>query len=226
MKGGTFTDVYAITPEEKIITLKLLSRNTQFYSDAPTYAINKIISEETKTKFDPSKLIDSSHIEWIRMGTTVATNALLEGKGERFCLLITKGFKDLLYIGNQSRPNLFDLSIQMPNILYEDVIEVEERVVPAKANPDDSSRIVSLQNEQKIEIVKELNMKKLEIDLKELIEKKSIKNIAVLLMHSYIYNDHEIQIEALAKKLGIKSISLSHVISPMVRAVPRGLTSK
>lgn len=224
-KGGTFTDVYAITPEEKIITLKLLSRNTQFYSDAPTYAINKIISEETNCKFDPSKLIDSNHIEWIRMGTTVATNALLEGKGERFCLLISKGFKDLLYIGNQSRPNLFDLSIQMPNILYEDVIEVEERVVPAKANPDESSRIVLLQNEQKIEVIKELNIEKLEIDLKEMIEKKSIKNIAVLLMHSYIYNDHEKQIDTLAKKLGVKNISLSHVISPMVRAVPRGLTS-
>lgn len=101
--------MYAITPEEKIITLKLLSRNTQFYADAPTYAIKKIIAQETNSPFKPDELIDSSLIEWIRMGTTVATNALLEGKGERFCLLVTKGFRDLLYIGNQSRPNLFDL---------------------------------------------------------------------------------------------------------------------
>ncbi len=89
--------------------MKLLSRNTQFYPDAPTYAIKKIIAEETNTEFKPDDLIDSTQIEWIRMGTTVATNALLESKGERFCLLVTKGFKDLLYIGNQSRPNLFDL---------------------------------------------------------------------------------------------------------------------
>ncbi len=108
-RGGTFTDVFAITPENKIITLKLLSRNTEFYPDAPTYAINKIIAEETGSAFEPDQLIDSEQIEWIRMGTTVATNALLEGKGERFCLLTNKGFKDLLYIGNQSRPNLFDL---------------------------------------------------------------------------------------------------------------------
>lgn len=93
-RGGTFTDCFAQTPSGKQITLKLLSKNPSLYKDAPTYAIQKIIAQEYQTAIS-SDLIDSQHIEWIRMGTTVATNALLESKGERFCLLITKGFKDL-----------------------------------------------------------------------------------------------------------------------------------
>ena len=107
-KGGTFTDVFAITPDNRVLTLKLLSENPLFYPDAPTYAIKKIIAQETGTAVQDGP-IDPSSIEWIRMGTTVATNALLEAKGEKFCLVITKGFRDLLYIGNQTRPNLFDL---------------------------------------------------------------------------------------------------------------------
>lgn len=226
-RGGTFTDCFAITPTNKIITLKLLSKNPTVYDDAPTYAIRKIISEELNVNLHDQPLIDPEYIEWIRMGTTVATNALLESKGERFCLVITKGFKDLLYIGNQSRPNLFDLSIQMPNILYEHIIEVEERVTPVKNGKifNETNRVEVLDNNEKIEILTELNLPKLEQDLRDLIEFRQIRNIAVLLIHSYVYNDHEVQIEMLAKKLGIKSISLSHKISPMVRAVPRGLTT-
>jgi 5-oxoprolinase (ATP-hydrolysing) len=108
-RGGTFTDVFAITPDNRVLTLKLLSENPSCYPDAPTYAIKKIIAQETGCELIQDELIDPSKIEWIRMGTTVATNALLESKGEKFCLVITKGFRDLLYIGNQSRPNLFDL---------------------------------------------------------------------------------------------------------------------
>jgi 5-oxoprolinase (ATP-hydrolysing) len=100
--------VFALTPDNRVLTLKLLSENPTCYPDAPTYAIKKIIAEETGTQIQDTP-IDPENIEWIRMGTTVATNALLESKGEKFCLIITKGFRDLLYIGNQSRPNLFDL---------------------------------------------------------------------------------------------------------------------
>jgi len=116
----------------------------------------------------------------------------------------------------------------MPNVLYEHVIEVEERVVPVKGSnsSEETARTVILPNEQQIRILTELNSEKLEKDLTEMMEKTSIKNIAVLLIHSYIYNEHEREIEQLASKLGIKSISLSHKISPMIRAVPRGLTSK
>jgi len=112
------------------------------------------------------------------------------------------------------------------------VIEVEERVLPVKAqeekisNSEETPRTVTLANEQQIQILSELNLEKLENDLVKMMNKTSIKNVAVLLMHSYIYNEHECQIQKLTKRLGIKSISLSHQISPMIRAVPRGLTSK
>ncbi|RNA32525.1 5-oxoprolinase [Brachionus plicatilis] len=225
-RGGTFTDVFCITPHGKIITEKFLSENPSNYPDAPTYAIKKIISQETGIPI-MDDLIDPENIEWIRMGTTVATNALLEGKGDRFCLVITKGFKDLLFIGNQSRPNLFDLSIQMPKILYDDVIEVDERIIPYSENDSshDPERIKTLPNGKKIEILKKPNLDRLEQDLIEIKSKKNISNIAVLLLHSYIYNDHEILIEKLAQKLDFSHIALSHKISSMIRAVPRGLTT-
>ncbi|CAF0710424.1 unnamed protein product [Brachionus calyciflorus] len=225
-RGGTFTDVFCITPNGKIITQKFLSENPSNYPDAPTYAIKKIIAEETGS-FLVDGPIDPNNIEWIRMGTTVATNALLEGKGDRFCLVITKGFRDLLFIGNQSRPNLFDLSIQMPKILYEDVIEVEERVVPfnEKHSTNDSKRIQTLPNGKKIEILKEVDLEQLEKDLIQIKTQKNITNIAVLLMHSYIYHEHEVKIGELAKKLNFRHIALSHTISSMIRAVPRGLTT-
>jgi 5-oxoprolinase (ATP-hydrolysing) len=161
------------------------------------------------------------------MGTTVATNSLLTHTGTKFCLVITKGFRDLLYIGNQSRPNLFDISIKMPNILYENVIEVNERVIPFKNNAPFNSlnRIVESKNKEKYEILKELDLKQLEKDLIDLRDNKNIKNIAVVLAHSYIYQDHEIKIGDLAHKLGFENISLSHQLMPMVRLVPRGLTT-
>lgn len=123
------------------------------------------------------------------MGTTVATNALLESKGERFCLVVTRGFKDLLYIGNQSRPNLFDLSIKMPRILYDEVIEVSERVVPYREEEDsniDPDRIKTLPSGQKVDILRSIDYEQLEKDLLELKTTKNITNIAVLLIHSYL----------------------------------------
>ena len=161
------------------------------------------------------------------MGTTVATNSLLTHTGTKFCLVITKGFRDLLYIGNQSRPNLFDISIKMPNILYDSVIEVDERVIPFRNNRPFNSlnRIVESKNKEKLEILKELDLKQLEKDLVDLRDNKKIKNIAVVLAHSYIYPDHEIKIGELANKLGFENVSLSHHLMPMIRLVPRGLTT-
>lgn len=146
-----------------------------------------IILKETGTEISPGP-IDPSNIEWIRMGTTVATNALLESKGERFCLVVTRGFKDLLYIGNQSRPNLFDLSIKMPRILYDEVIEVSERVVPYREEDSniDPDRIKTLPSGQKVDILRSIDYEQLEKDLLELKITKNITNIAVLLIHSYL----------------------------------------
>ncbi|CAB3978597.1 5-oxoprolinase-like, partial [Paramuricea clavata] len=108
-RGGTFTDVFAKTPTGKSIVMKLLSEDPANYPDAPREGIRRILEKETGISMPASEPIDPSYIKWIRMGTTVATNALLERKGERMALVINKGFKDLLYIGNQSRPQIFDL---------------------------------------------------------------------------------------------------------------------
>uniref|UniRef100_A0A673XIY0 5-oxoprolinase, ATP-hydrolysing n=1 Tax=Salmo trutta TaxID=8032 RepID=A0A673XIY0_SALTR len=128
-RGGTFTDVFARLPDGRERVLKLLSHDPQNYKDAPTEGIRRVLEEETGQAFPREQPVETSLIGWIRMGTTVATNALLERQGERIALLVTKGFKDLLHIGTQARPKLFDLEVAVPDVLYEEVIEVDERVV-------------------------------------------------------------------------------------------------
>ncbi|GFN92184.1 5-oxoprolinase [Plakobranchus ocellatus] len=123
-RGGTFTDVWAKCPDGKVKIMKLLSEDPTNYPDAPKEAIRRIIEQETGCK---GLSIDTSKIDWIRMGTTVATNALLERKGEPMALVITKGFRDLLHIGNQSRPNIFDL--QPRGFPYSNRIELVEHVM-------------------------------------------------------------------------------------------------
>ncbi|MCI5189827.1 MAG: 5-oxoprolinase, partial [Candidatus Electrothrix sp. AS4_5] len=137
-RGGTFTDVYAEVPGTQgkpgFRTIKLLSEDPANYPDAPREGIRRILAE-----FDiPLKngLLDNSRIEWIRMGTTVATNALLERKGARTALVTARGFGDILQIGNQDRPTLFDLKIEKPDLLYEEVIEVEERLLLLKSDEE------------------------------------------------------------------------------------------
>ena len=133
-RGGTFTDVYAEVPGEPgFRVVKLLSEDPQNYPDAPREGIRRILESVTgkhipKASGGGSTTFSSENIEWIRMGTTVATNALLERKGARTVLVTTKGFRDLLQIGNQSRPKIFDLEIRKLDLLYEEVIEVDERV--------------------------------------------------------------------------------------------------
>jgi 5-oxoprolinase (ATP-hydrolysing) len=139
-RGGTFTDCIAFVPDHiypsgaskpkikfRPIVVKLLSVDPSNYADAPREGIRRILEIATGKPHPRDKPVDTSNLELIRMGTTVATNALLERKGERTVFVITKGFRDLLQIGNQSRPNLFDLSITSPDVLYEEVIEVNER---------------------------------------------------------------------------------------------------
>ncbi|CAM9536473.1 unnamed protein product [Pylaiella littoralis] len=129
-RGGTFTDVYAEVPGPKgFRVLKLLSEDPHNYPDAPREGVRRILEEETGVPHPRDQPLDTSRIDYIRMGTTVATNALLERQGEPCALVITKGFRDLLYIGNQSRPNIFDLEIRRPELLYKAVVEVDERIV-------------------------------------------------------------------------------------------------
>ena len=131
-RGGTFTDVHCTLPTGVQLVTKLLSEDPANYPDAPTEGIRRLLHEHDATRnYQRGEKVDTANIGSIRMGTTVATNALLERDGERMGLLITKGFGDLLEIGNQSRPDIFDLSCAKPGLLYEDVAEVEERVMLA-----------------------------------------------------------------------------------------------
>lgn len=228
-RGGTFTDVYAEIPGQSDgRVMKLLSVDPSNYDDAPIEGIRRILEEFTGESIPRTSKIPTERIEWIRMGTTVATNALLERKGERIALCVTQGFKDLLQIGNQARPCIFDLTVSKPSNLYEEVIEVEERIelVPntEEENQDSSASLVKGVSGELLRVVKPLNEEALKPLLKGLLE-KGINCLAVVLMHSYTYPEHEISVEKLAVSLGCKHVSLSSALSPMVRAVPRGLTA-
>lgn len=226
-RGGTFTDVYAEIPgQTEGRVMKLLSVDPSNYDDAPVEGIRRILEEYTGEKIPRSSKIPTDKIEWIRMGTTVATNALLERKGERIALCVTQGFKDLLQIGNQARPNIFDLTVSKPSNLYEEVIEIEERVELVLETEEDvsSSSLVKGVSGELVRVVKPLNEESFQPLLKGLLE-KGINCLAVVLMHSYTYPQHEISVEKLALEMGFRHVSLSSALTPMVRAVPRGLTA-
>ncbi|XP_063777232.1 5-oxoprolinase isoform X1 [Pseudophryne corroboree] len=227
-RGGTFTDVFARCPGGKVRVMKLLSEDPANYKDAPTEGIRRILEEETGCTVPRDHPLDTKQIEWIRMGTTVATNALLERKGERIALLITKGFRDLLHIGNQARPKIFDLEIQMPEVLYEEVIEVEERVVLLQEGcrlPKDPSLNTYIGSTgDSLEVWKPVNLEHLKIKLQGALS-RGIQSLAVVLMHSYTWSSHEHQVGDLARSLGFTHVSLSSEVMPMIRMVPRGYTA-
>eukprot|EP00051_Salpingoeca_urceolata_P022212 m.356716 g.356716 ORF g.356716 m.356716 type:complete len:1301 (+) comp19933_c0_seq2:767-4669(+) len=215
-RGGTFTDVYAETPNGPRV-LKLLSVDAA-YPDAPREGIRRILEQETGIPHPRSQLVDTSRIDWIRMGTTVATNALLERQGERVVLCITKGFRDVLHIGNQSRPSIFDLQVKTPEVLYEHVVEVEERLVLDADGPVQGSTGERLQVEQPV------NVEKLRQDLQVAFD-AGIRSVVVTLMHAYLYDAHERAVGDIARQIGFSHVSLSSEVIPMVRIVPRGFTA-
>mgnify|MGYP003385494333 CR=1 FL=1 len=226
-RGGTFTDVFCECGNGKLRIMKLLSEDPSNYRDAPTEGIRRILEEVTGIDHPKNSPVDTSRIQYIRMGTTVATNALLERKGERTALITTKGFEDLQYIGNQSRPKIFDLNIRRPEVLFECVEEVDERVVLLKEgeyicdNPDD---VVIGVSQEALYVEKAIDEDEVRSKL-ENIKARGISCIAVAMMHSYTYPAHERCVERLARELGFTQISLSSTIMPMVRLVPRGCTT-
>lgn len=165
------------------------------------------------------------------MGTTVATNALLERKGERTAFLVTAGFKDILQIGNQSRPYMFDLAIRRPQPLYSDVFEIRERVVLQQCS-DSDLRKLSLQFPKPVQNVRGTSGESVQIIVPLVVEDvrtylqhiyaEGFRSIAVCLMHSYIFPTHELMIQDLAKEIGFEHISLSHQVSQRSKIVPRG----
>uniref|UniRef100_A0A8C3UFQ2 5-oxoprolinase n=1 Tax=Catharus ustulatus TaxID=91951 RepID=A0A8C3UFQ2_CATUS len=225
-RGGTFTDVFARCPGGRVRVLKLLSEDPA-YRDAPTEGIRRIL-QELGVPLPRDQPLDGSQIQWIRMGTTVATNALLQRRGERTALAVTRGFRHLLHIGTQARPHLFDLEVAMPDMLYEEVIEVDERIVPEQ--PDchlpgsDSWPRVQGCSGVTLLVQKPLDLERLRGDLEGLLN-RGFRSLAVLLLHSYAWPEHEEQVAALALDLGFSQVSLSSGVARMARAVPRGLTA-
>lgn len=181
--------------------MKLLSQDPSNYADAPIEGIRRILEQATGKSFSRDQKLNTTDFSSlsIRMGTTVATNALLERKGERVALLITKGFKDALRIGSQSRPKLFDLNIRKPDVLYEDVVEVEERVTiedyQQNPTPDRKKLLASLESDpdlttgvsgEVVRILERLDEDKIREDLQGLYN-KGYRSIAVVLVHSYTF---------------------------------------
>lgn len=229
-RGGTFTDViyrYGNTED----AFKLLSVDPSNYSDANTESIRRVLEKVTGKPIPRGELLDTSRISSIRLGTTVATNALLERKGSRCALVTTKGFKDLLHIGDQSRPELFALNIVKPGVLFEKVVEVDERVtLPAYlVDPSgydaqdlvDGKRYVRGETNEVVEVVKRLDTEQLTKDLVQLKE-DGIDSIAIIFVHGYNYQVHEKQAGEIARKLGFGNVSLSHELMPMIKMIPRG----
>jgi 5-oxoprolinase (ATP-hydrolysing) len=221
-RGGTFTDIVAVTDnlgiinrlarypqrflvvplanQQWIIVYKLLSENPEQYSDAAIRGIQDILG------IPKNKPIPTEEIEVVKMGTTVATNALLERKGDRVALLITKGFKDALRIGYQNRPDIFARHIVLPTMLYEQVIEVEERY--------------DAHGKELIPV----NIQQVRQDL-ETVYRQGILSCAIVFMHSDRYHAHEQQVALLAKEIGFTQISVSHQVSPLMKLVSRGDTT-
>ncbi|KAI5286533.1 hypothetical protein KEM52_001961, partial [Ascosphaera acerosa] len=184
-RGGTFTDVHAIVPGREDIVLKLLSVDPANYSDAPTEGIRRVLEIATGQSFPRGQPLDLTPIESIRMGTTVATNALLERKGARSALLITKGFKDLLVIGTQSRPQIFDLTVRRPGVLYEKVVEIDERVTlkgysedPNPTTIEESDNVVRGITGEHVEILQRPDMARVKAELQTLWD-EGFRSIAI-----------------------------------------------
>ena len=199
-RGGTFTDVIGRRPDGTLVTHKLLSENPEGYRDAAVHGIRHLLG------LKPGAAIPSDQVAAVKMGTTVATNALLERKGDRTLLLITKGFRDALRIGYQARPKIFAKHIIKPDMLYERVAEVEERV----------------RADGTVERALDLGAVRAEL---ERAKADGIDAVAIVLMHAYRHDDHEKRIAALARELGFTQVSASHEVSPLIKLVGRGDTT-
>jgi 5-oxoprolinase (ATP-hydrolysing) len=198
-RGGTFTDIVAIVNGQTIVH-KLLSENPEAYADAAIQGIRDIL------EIPANQPLPTEQIQVVKMGTTVATNALLERKGEKVVLAITQGFKDALRIGYQNRPDIFARHIVLPTMLYSQVVEISARY-----------------NAQGQEL-SPVNPQQVQQDLQTAFD-EGIRSCAIVLMHSYRYPDHETQVAAIAKSIGFTHISISHQVSPAIKLISRGDTT-
>ncbi|MFO1220457.1 MAG: hydantoinase B/oxoprolinase family protein [Burkholderiaceae bacterium] len=199
-RGGTFTDVVGRRPDGELVTAKLLSDNPEQYADAAVEGIRRLLGLEPGEPFTPVQ------VECVKMGTTVATNALLERKGDRTLLVITQGFADALRIAYQARPRLFDRHIVLPELLYERVVEARERV-----GTDGT-------------VLQPLDEAQLARELKAAFD-AGIRSCAIVFMHGYRHTAHEQAAARLAREAGFTQVSVSHEVSPLMKLVSRGDTT-
>ncbi|KAH8825804.1 5-oxoprolinase [Flagelloscypha sp. PMI_526] len=253
-RGGTFCDVHASWPgtstdERQELVIKLLSSDPGNYADAPTEGIRRVLEKVSGTTIKRGDKLSMDLIERIRLSTTLATNALLERRGTKHALCITKGFRDLLLIGNQSRPKIFDLNIRRPEPLYEEVIEIDERVtiVGYTSDPlydekktlfDESGAVIrdgySTQDEhgqivrgisgEGVRILQRPDPDAIHSQLQAL-HSKGYKSLAIVFMHSYTYPDHEEHVKEIAHKVGFEFVSTSNSIGRMIKVLPRGTST-
>ncbi|MCX7241407.1 MAG: hydantoinase B/oxoprolinase family protein [Burkholderiales bacterium] len=199
-RGGTFTDIVAKRPDGTLITHKLLSDNPEQYRDAAVAGMRHLLG------LTPGELITAQQVECVKMGTTVATNALLERKGEPTLLVTTRGFRDALRIAYQNRPRLFDCNIILPELLYCSVVEASERMGAHG------------------ELVEALDAAQLKKELAAQ-HARGLRSVAIVFMHGYRYSAHEQAAKAIAQEVGFTQISTSHEVSPMMKFVGRGDTT-
>ena len=199
-RGGTFTDLVACSPDNTLTSRKLLSENPENYQDAAVQGIRDILGLNS-TDMIPDGVIDA-----VKMGTSVATNALLERKGERTLLAITRGFADALRIGYQPRPDIFALQIVLPDMLYEHVVEIDERVLAdgtVEQPMDTAGARVSLQEAYD----------------------EGFRSIAIVFVHGYRYSEHELTLARIAREIGFTQVSTSYETNPLMKLVSRGDTT-
>ncbi|MBU9363874.1 hydantoinase B/oxoprolinase family protein [Burkholderia multivorans] len=199
-RGGTFTDIVARRPDGTLVTHKLLSENPEQYRDAAVAGIRHLLGLADGEPITPER------VDMVKMGTTVATNALLERKGERTALATTRGFRDVLRIAYQNRPRLFDLDIVLPDALYETVVEIDERVGAHG------------------EVVSPLDLAGAEAALRRVFD-DGVRALAIVLIHGYRYTAHERALAQLARRIGFTQVSASHEVSPLMKMVSRGDTT-
>ncbi|KAI9769495.1 MAG: hypothetical protein M1840_003972 [Geoglossum simile] len=237
-RGGTFTDCVGNPGTGRMeddVLIKLLSEDPSNYDDAPLEGIRRLLSRFTGREIPRGEPLDTSQIESIRMGTTVATNALLERKGERIAMVVTKGFKDCLIIGNQSRPKIFDLAIRRPEVLYQKVVEVDERVTLEDYAEDPERHTTNVEQTGDADLVRGLSSEAVRILRRpsesvvksqlQVLYDEGFRSIAICLMHGYTFPDHEALVGHLAKKIGFEHVSLSHELMPMIKLVPRATSA-
>jgi len=199
-RGGTFTDIVGRRPDGTTTTIKMLSENPEQYRDAAVAGIRKLLG------LAPGEAVSAEVVDCVKMGTTVATNALLERKGERTLLVTTRGFRDGLRIAYQNRPRLFDRNVVLPEMLYDSVIEADERVAA------DGSIVTVLE----------------ENTLRERMQAaydRGIRSMAIVFMHAWRAPQHEQRAAEIASDIGFTQVSVSHEVSPLIKFVSRGDTS-